>query len=67
MNTRLKLLVTALLLLTLSIPSGAIGEAALSFPALVETDCVWDDSGNLISEPAGAEREGVLSCGIHVR
>ena len=52
MNTRLKLLVTALLLLTLSIPSGAIGEAALSFPALVETDCVWDDSGNLISETA---------------
>ena len=52
MNTRRELLVAILLLLTLSISAAALGEASLSFPALVETDCAWDDAGNLVSETA---------------
>ena len=51
----LRLILPLLLLFTLltAVPAGAEDEdAPLSLPAFTETDCVWDQYGNLISETA---------------
>ena len=43
-----------ILLLVAAVPAAAEGTdgAALSFPALTQTDCVWDENGDLIEETA---------------
>ena len=48
-KTKLLLIFLLLTVLTVS-AAGAETNQALSIPAFTETDCVWDEAGNLISE-----------------
>ena len=49
----MKTILIALSMMAVSyISAGASAESDLSYPVITETDCVWDQNGNLISETA---------------
>ena len=51
-QVRIAILICAVLLLSMCFFTGASAEEFLSFPEITETDCVWDENGNLINETA---------------